>query len=359
MEQSQTTPDINERPLGPGSNQKACTSLHNTWPDHLAAGVCLDPFAALINHSCDPNARFISEGTQLRVRTLKDISAGEELTVLYGPSSNFSEPRDYIGRQTYLKIRYGFDCTCRICLVGQVGPTGELRVRLLEVIRQEPARGASLIENLEEREAFKTAYAAKLDKCIADFEASSFPSEGYPGVVVARRKIESSVTRVQISFKGIAEVLKNALQIYFYMEPRQIEPINFDDRLSLLGMIVVILHLFTYGKFQLDGLKSDPNSFEPLFGHLCAKLWADTESCYGKESLIGMFEAAYFRAVYVDERTTKMAAGGIQWKYVALKDSADERAALETKMTELAMWAGLDRWTLMYYLPEWQPSWSV
>jgi hypothetical protein len=54
-----------------------------------------------------------------------------------------------------------------------------------------------------------------------------------------------------------------------------------------------------------------------------------------------------------------MAARGINWKYVVLKNSAEERADFEKKMTELADWAGLGSWNLMNYLQDWQPSWSV
>jgi SET domain-containing protein len=68
--------------------------------DQLEVGFALDTFITLLNHSCDPNARLISEGAELRLRALKDICTGDELTISYGPEiSDYSNPSDYQGRQ--------------------------------------------------------------------------------------------------------------------------------------------------------------------------------------------------------------------------------------------------------------------
>jgi hypothetical protein len=46
-------------------------------------GSCLDIVGSLMNHSCDPNAFVFHEGSELRVRSLKPIRAGEEITQSY------------------------------------------------------------------------------------------------------------------------------------------------------------------------------------------------------------------------------------------------------------------------------------
>jgi SET and MYND domain-containing protein len=73
-------------------------------------GVALDPFASLINHSCDPNAFVFCEGNQLRARSLRPIVAGDEITFSYT-----NETYDYIFRQKQLKSKYFFTCKCKPC----------------------------------------------------------------------------------------------------------------------------------------------------------------------------------------------------------------------------------------------------
>jgi len=74
-------------------------------------GTTLDPLAALINHSCDPNVFVFSEGRQLRIRALKAISMGEELTQCYADVVS-----DVLFRQEILESIYFFACKCRFPL---------------------------------------------------------------------------------------------------------------------------------------------------------------------------------------------------------------------------------------------------
>ncbi|KAG9240170.1 hypothetical protein BJ878DRAFT_579253 [Calycina marina] len=42
-------------------------------------GICIDTFASMMNHACEPNVLWQHDGRQLRVIALRDIAAGEEL----------------------------------------------------------------------------------------------------------------------------------------------------------------------------------------------------------------------------------------------------------------------------------------
>jgi len=81
-------------------------------------GSCLDPFAALINHSCKPNAHIVSEGNELRLRSLEQIPAGVELTITYTDPSY-----DTAFRRRRLKYDYFFHCTCVLCTSAGNGST--------------------------------------------------------------------------------------------------------------------------------------------------------------------------------------------------------------------------------------------
>lgn len=73
-------------------------------------GITLDLFASMINHSCDPNVFFFVEGYQLRFRTTRSISAGEELFISY------TDPTyDAASRSRELEKGYYFSCSCHRC----------------------------------------------------------------------------------------------------------------------------------------------------------------------------------------------------------------------------------------------------
>lgn len=76
-------------------------------------GSCLVPAAALINHSCIPNAHHLSEGPELVVRSSRTIAKNEEITVSYiDPTRSFEE------RQEDLFNAYAFACQCCRCTKG-------------------------------------------------------------------------------------------------------------------------------------------------------------------------------------------------------------------------------------------------
>ena len=76
-------------------------------------GSCLVPGAALINHSCYPNAHHLSEGPELVVRSCRKIAKHEEIKISYiDPTKSFKE------RQEALFTAYAFTCQCCRCSEG-------------------------------------------------------------------------------------------------------------------------------------------------------------------------------------------------------------------------------------------------
>ena len=69
------------------------------------------PMAAMMEHSCQPNCTFATEGSTLTVHATERIDAGEPLSIDYG-----NAPMDPAAdRQAALKAGYGFDCACDKC----------------------------------------------------------------------------------------------------------------------------------------------------------------------------------------------------------------------------------------------------
>jgi hypothetical protein len=99
----------------------------------ISSGISLEPFASMINHSCDPNSWWTFNGRELQMRAVRDISAGEEMTISYITISG-----SYNIRQESLLTGWGFKCVCTLCEMGQLGPKeGHLRTKLLAMHYQE------------------------------------------------------------------------------------------------------------------------------------------------------------------------------------------------------------------------------
>lgn len=76
-------------------------------PKPEAVGVALYSTAALINHSCDPNADLNFYGDMVVVRAIRNIHEGEEICISYGPLFYETKPRM---RHNQLKGVYFFNC---------------------------------------------------------------------------------------------------------------------------------------------------------------------------------------------------------------------------------------------------------
>ncbi|KAK6842893.1 hypothetical protein PG987_003753 [Apiospora arundinis] len=92
-----------------------CVILTNSMAIRLPGqsavmGTAIDVVGAIMNHSCDPNVLISFHGNELRVRTLRDVEAGEELAHCYTDVQS-----DVLLRQKLLQAEYFFPCTCGRC----------------------------------------------------------------------------------------------------------------------------------------------------------------------------------------------------------------------------------------------------
>lgn len=82
------------------------------------------PLAAMLNHSCVPNAVRVFTGEIMVAHANANISAGEEIVWSYLPPT-----QPYPVRSDTLKNQYGFECHCQRCVVEEAawkGPCAEL-----------------------------------------------------------------------------------------------------------------------------------------------------------------------------------------------------------------------------------------
>jgi len=90
-------------------------SLTLVTPTYDPIGICIDPLAATMNHSCNPNAVVSFDGPTLIVRSLKKISEDEEVLISYVDITD-----NPWRRREELRERYFFTCGCVECSAGTV-----------------------------------------------------------------------------------------------------------------------------------------------------------------------------------------------------------------------------------------------
>lgn len=78
------------------------------YPREGIPGMALDLVSSFANHSCDPNAYVFFERSQLRMRSLKPIKAGDEITHSYLDIKN-----GVTIRREFLQSWYSFTCNCK------------------------------------------------------------------------------------------------------------------------------------------------------------------------------------------------------------------------------------------------------
>ncbi|GLI61413.1 hypothetical protein VaNZ11_003608 [Volvox africanus] len=94
-----------------GGDDLVLTELQDVSPVSCAG---LWPEAALLNHSCCPNASLLVIGGAAYLRAGRPVLEGEELTVSYLGLGVF---KDVAERRSRLRASHGFQCTCPRCLM--------------------------------------------------------------------------------------------------------------------------------------------------------------------------------------------------------------------------------------------------
>lgn len=213
-------------------------------------GSCLDPGAALVNHSCRPNAHHLSEGPKLVVRSCRRIAKDDEITISYiDPTQCFEE------RQKALFSAYAFTCQCSRCTDGS-----EERV---EMLTGDPALDTSihlarsqlyaLLHALEDYDQELSSMEAKIRETFNSLSSRKpwpidFPP--IPGIyVMLAKKFEEE------------QHWEKALQ-YWLKIVYVIDPLRYPDRLNMhrVENLMSLTQLEGYVPSVLEMLRSIDNS---------------------------------------------------------------------------------------------------
>ncbi|KAL9125868.1 MAG: hypothetical protein Q9175_008012 [Cornicularia normoerica] len=276
-------------------------------------GSCLVPGAALINHSCSPNAHHLSEGPELVLRSCRKIAKNEEITISYiDPTQSFEE------RQKALSTAYAFDCQCCRCTESQLDA-------LLHALVDDGQELSSV--DARTQETYNSLSSGK------PWPISISP---IPTIYVTLATLFEEKQRWE-------EALRRWLKIVYVIGPlRYPERLNLhrvEDLMSLCQLEARISH-----ESETDSaVEATFHRIELImsivhYGHN-TQLKEDAAASLGANHIISKVAAYYVKAL--DEQTmTSMGVTPSDWQSAPVKKMREERFKLRER--ELLEWAGID-----------------
>lgn len=206
-------------------------------------GLCLSPHSALLNHSCTPNTAIIFSGPTLTLRSLAAIPATCELFISYIDTTNPTS-----ARQSELRSRYFFNCTCTFCSAG--------------ITNGLPDPGPDHnFDAIEERAVGLHAEASTL---VPDRAAALLKSAlGLLGHCPPHRQPHPSILHTAflnaIATQSWAIALSYALKAYFFIDPLHYRlrwhPVRVVRKWVLLRLVIQIARLVSEGDGRIRVLE--------------------------------------------------------------------------------------------------------
>lgn len=143
-------------------------------------GIALFDRVSLLNHSCDPNAVVLFDGTAAIVRALRPLAAGEEITISY-----IDRATDRHERQRSLLSQYFFTCACARCAGSAANDVFDVALRC--------SNGSC------SGQVVRTAEASPVGTCATCNTERAFepPAAATTGALVVRNNFDDAVWRTQ------------------------------------------------------------------------------------------------------------------------------------------------------------------
>ncbi|KAH7419545.1 hypothetical protein BKA64DRAFT_699570 [Cadophora sp. MPI-SDFR-AT-0126] len=286
----------------------------------VLVGECLEPFYSMLNHCCDPNSTWLSEGRTLQIRAERDIKAGEELTVCYHWMDTFED------RQKILSGWIG-KCICCLCLDPPPEPNGNLREYVTRLIT---ARGSAATPS--------QARSISLQQAIREMERVGLGPSAWP-----LRQLYAQLFQCRCGQYDGPEMLKTWLKLYFFVEPAMRPPECLANRNRSLAILAYLLDLNDPSYANLEPYPEEIEKLAPwLHYQLRARLLHDVRQCRSKDSYCVKFEEdAYEQDFGQLERDAEAMVLKSDRDYVSYLKSEESKWAFVKDMNELLAWAGL------------------
>ncbi|TGO49150.1 hypothetical protein BCON_0219g00090 [Botryotinia convoluta] len=220
-------------------NRHDISYWNTSSPTSIPCGSYYEPFITIMRNDCNANARDYFDGTAYILQANCAIPANTEIT------RRFSSLNDYEGRRLEIMRKEKLDCKCTLCIRGNLGPTGDLRKRMLSVHVCNYKPGLDK-EQLKEQLAID-------HKVIADLRSNGF---GYDCPDLRRAYMSlfggqfdrDSRTRTQ-DYKGSLKLL---LTVYYLIDPVACPAPSPEERIKVLHFLIVIASSRKDSRFKVS-----------------------------------------------------------------------------------------------------------
>ncbi|KUJ16920.1 uncharacterized protein LY89DRAFT_669361 [Mollisia scopiformis] len=318
-----------------GGNQKHMAAPvirgSQTWLDPLmdwgaAVGYCLEPFMAVLQHSCTGNVYVMYESNELRVRALRDISKDEELLI---PWVEISDDR----RVRLDKLIYNWNLTCR-CDACRNGPT--MTPDLLK-------RSFKLINLKEEKECL--SLLPDIESTMTELQSSGLGNSQAMRRLV-RRAIAGHLGRK--NDLSLTKALKLFLKIYYVIDHQTSPPTRRLEHLATMHDIRSLLYAPLLGWAR--DVQPYPERIKVLlvniYPYWCVKIAEDIRLAFGADSAACRVEQRWRDEVlhYFNipgHYDTLLADKSLHRRYVDISQDLAARRLFVKDVNALLAWAGI------------------
>ncbi|KAJ9608737.1 hypothetical protein H2200_006508 [Cladophialophora chaetospira] len=262
---------------------------------HGGIGTMLDPVFAKLNHSCvanvmlyrpwhtsasgwnlDSNPSAEQRGTFATVIPLRDIKAGEELTIFYSdPTSSVSE------RNLKHMDNYYFECTCPRC-ADDMKAISEIEDSMPIVSAEHESWSERVLQQLENLQGGKEEALLAYNKVSEDWERNLPKYLDYPALYTASHfdQISLHLAVNGLHFGAFDKTLINLLRSYFLIYPARLT-----GRHNYSNIHVMFVMLETFDILLAINCK-DKRVDEPDQDDIKQSLRRLSKSGVGKETLV-------------------------------------------------------------------------
>jgi hypothetical protein len=282
--------------------------------------MCLEPFAAMINHNCRRNARYFFEGKQMSFRASRRIKAGEEITINYAIERGYDDVR-----RAQLHAWWNIVCQCKICVAGTPMPTAALHQRVRSLVHIRPNDPSVTVKALK--------------KAIADMKAGGWGYEVPPMWELHRR-----LFRAYADQKDYPNVLRTGFTAYAVIAPLQRVVVFPEQANDMLGNILQLLDPIHIKKCKLDSTANF--MFQEFYPMLFDKYVMEVRKLYGRTSRVS-WQAGWFLQRQLEVYRVKREKEGQDGYYVLIEEDEKQKKNFVQAMNTILKWAELPPTTTM------------
>lgn len=250
-------------------------SLTLVTPTYDPIGICIEPLAATMNHSCDPNAVVSFDGSTLNVRSLKKISKDEEVLISYVDITD--NPWQ---RQAELRERYFFTCGCVDCSAGTILGFTTISPNDEQFSHIEPQAKALLRTAKVSRDSNASLTALEHGmKLLRDGKVCPVFRQPYASL---RQQLAVNLVTAQQWVSAFAQMLKIYFEVDPVLFPQPFHPVRVVHKWTLARLVIHLSSLSVSEPGLIDRLESYSLTYGTVLWGLLLEVEGNVDMSHGR-----------------------------------------------------------------------------